>query len=74
MRSVFLYNIYCILGIAKGNLILTKARFSILNRVRNGVLFSNLDWLLKLRSCEHGKNSHKSMYNIAVYNRKNNDI
>lgn len=72
--AFFIYNIYCILGIAKGDLILTEARFSVVNRVRNGVLFSNLDGLLILISCEHGKNSHKSVQSTVVYGRRDKDV
>lgn len=56
------------------DLILTEARFSVVNRVRNGVLFSNLDGLLILISCEHGKNSHKSAQCTADYGWRDKDI
>lgn len=74
MRPGLFYIFYCIFSIAKGDLILTKARFSAVNRVRNGVLFSNLDWLLMLISCEHGKNSHKSVHNAAAHSRGDKDV
>lgn len=56
------------------DLILTEARFSVVNRVRNGVLFSNLDGLLILISCEHGKNSHKSAQCTADYGWRDKEI